>query len=402
MHAEELIRNLLEAHNFKVTKIQEQDHETPDFLVEGKRETYLVECKGRHDDKGELEKKRKTLMSGEAYSEAISTLRESTASERIRKAASQLKEGPSDVNFRLIWYHAFGEHAELKAKQIISSLYGTVDLMDWGNGDEYLRPCYYFDFSGFFRMRDQLDGAVVSFANSGVFCLNDHSEKYKKLKSSELCAIFGNAIRDAIEEERLGEAYIADTDVDRSNKEEVTAYLNQKYGTEFLDINITHHFASVMVNHGGDNMGEKERGRLKPMAKARKTKLMKVAGLIADEDLSWLADYPRELIDRIRAGLAAGCQGLMEKSNPRRRYLGYAKGVASDAAYIYFQKKGLVIDVRVDADRIDEVSALGIEVRPRENYQWQAGWLTGVRVPYEADLSGAVVGLILEALGGRG
>ena len=138
------------------------------------------------------------------------------------------------------------------------------------------------------------------------------------------------------------------------------------------------------------------------MAKARKTNLLKVAGLIADKDLPWLVGFPRDLVDRIRSGLVAGCPGLMEKANPKRRYLGYAKGEGSDAAYIYFQKKGLVIDVRVSADRVKGGRVLGLEVRPRENYQWRAGWLTGVRVPYGSDKHGAVVGLILDALEGRG
>lgn len=247
MTSEAAIKQLLEAYDFKVEKIPEQDHETPDFLVQGKRESYLVECKERQDDKAELQAKESLLRSGGVYSEAITTSRKRSVYKGIRKAASQLQHGPSHVDFRLAWYHVTGARAELKAQQIVSSLYGSMDLIDWDNGDNRLRPCYYFEFSEFFRLRGQLDGAVASFGDKGVLCLNNHSKKYDKLKSSELRRIFSAGIRDPIEEEKLGDAYIADTDIDRRDKKAILAYLQKKYGTKLIDINMNHFSASALV-----------------------------------------------------------------------------------------------------------------------------------------------------------
>ncbi len=88
----------------------------------------------------------------------------------------------------------------------------------------------------------------------------------------------------------------------------------------------------------------------------------------------------------------------MEKSNPKGKYLGYANGSASDAAYIYVQKEVLRIDLDVSPQRAEELTPLGFEVKQFDNFQARSGWLTGLRVPYDTDNHQAIVSILLEAL----
>lgn len=82
------------------------------------------------------------------------------------------------------------------------------------------------------------------------------------------------------------------------------------------------------------------------------------------------------------------------------RYLGYARKGTRDSVYVYVQEKQLVLDLRLSAERADEVRRSGLKVRPRNNYQGRAGWLTGVRVPHDTDRADLALQLILDALRG--
>ncbi len=124
-------------------------------------------------------------------------------------------------------------------------------------------------------------------------------------------------------------------------------------------------------------------------------------GLLAKEAIaSVLCGYPTDLAFHLRSQLAKSCPQLREKLNPNSRYLGYGTVGESDALYVYVQKKQIVIDIRLPADRAGELRPLGFDVRPRNNYQAKAGWLTGLRVPHDTDRPEVILRLALEALQG--
>lgn len=114
--------------------------------------------------------------------------------------------------------------------------------------------------------------------------------------------------------------------------------------------------------------------------------------------LEVLKRFPAEPLATIRKNLAAAFPKLREKLNPKMRYLGYANGEKSDAAYIYLQRERLVMDIRISADLADEVKQRGFQIRPRNNYQGRAGWLTGVIVPHDVKFAQSAVELLMEAL----
>ena len=124
-------------------------------------------------------------------------------------------------------------------------------------------------------------------------------------------------------------------------------------------------------------------------------------GLLSDETLrSTLASHTLDTVMQFRNLLSAKCVGLREKLNRNSRYLGYATGERSDGLYVYVQKKGLRFDLRVSGDRADELRHKGFDVRPVDNYQAKAGWLTGLAVPHDTDRLDEIVDLAVEALRG--
>ena len=125
------------------------------------------------------------------------------------------------------------------------------------------------------------------------------------------------------------------------------------------------------------------------------------AGLLPDEIL-WdvLKGYPRELVGEMRKCLVAEFPKLREKINRKGKYLGYSNG-RSDAMYVYISKNHLLIDMRLSADLADDLRQLGFEVKPRDNYQAKAGWLTGLIVPHDTNKLDEVVKRAIEALQGQ-
>lgn len=123
--------------------------------------------------------------------------------------------------------------------------------------------------------------------------------------------------------------------------------------------------------------------------------LCQALGEIAPEALR---GYPLDLVFDLRKQIAETQPTVREKLNSNSRYLGYGLPAGSDDLYVYVQKEGLVIDVRLLPDRADELRRLGFQVRPRKNYQARAGWLTGLLVPHDTDKRQEIVALALEAL----
>jgi len=124
------------------------------------------------------------------------------------------------------------------------------------------------------------------------------------------------------------------------------------------------------------------------------------AGLLPD-GLLWdlLKGYPQGLVNELRKRLAEEFPRLREKINRNQRYLGYSNG-GSDAMYVYVRKNYLVVDIRLSAELVDDLRRVGLEVKPRDNFQAKIGWLTGLIVPHDTDKSDEVAKLAIEALQG--
>ena len=99
------------------------------------------------------------------------------------------------------------------------------------------------------------------------------------------------------------------------------------------------------------------------------------SGILAGEHwLPVLRCYPTELIRAIRRRLAAEIPGLTEKFNAGSRYFGYHVQDDKDRAYVYVQKRDLVIDLCLSAELSAGLLEAGFEVRPKNNSK---GMLSG-------------------------
>ena len=104
-----------------------------------------------------------------------------------------------------------------------------------------------------------------------------------------------------------------------------------------------------------------------------------------------LKNYPISLICLIRERLLKKIPGLTEKFNSNSRYFGYWIGDDKDRVYIYVQKKQLVIDLCISSDFTTTLNNQEFRVKARDNFQGQAGWLTGWQVPQSTTDADSVV-----------
>jgi len=92
-----------------------------------------------------------------------------------------------------------------------------------------------------------------------------------------------------------------------------------------------------------------------------------------------------DALKRLHDALYVRVPSLHEKWNSGANpYLGFAGSEGrADALYIYVQVGGLVLDVRMARREETLFQNLGFSVRYRDNFQGQAGWVTGVRIPHQ-------------------
>jgi hypothetical protein len=250
MDFEDTAKRILEHWGFRVSKIQEsEDHgvKSPDFRVEDGKHQYIIEVKSRGDAGEEAEARHAAYGNGDLFEKHMPLARRNTISGIVLEAAKQLEAYGDSSAFRLLWFAAIDDAQTAKFEQFQNSLYGTTRVFDL-DGDSHHRPCYFFRDSDFFRCKGNMDAAIVSTETEARLCLNPFSPKVSELQKSQMVSHFGTAIVDPAAEEVVGDAYIADCDLPRSNGEEVMNYLRKKYNkTKLQNIDLGYHQVSTTV-----------------------------------------------------------------------------------------------------------------------------------------------------------
>ena len=166
----------------------------------------------------------------------------------IEEAAKQLAAFDDEpVDFRILWLQARGRHAHVQFEQFKATLYGRMNIIDLDR-DNTMRPCFFFSFSDFFRFRDVIDAAVISSNEQSQLCFNPLSPRYESFKISRLSQLLGDAVCDPPVGEAAGEAYIADFDGTRKDKDVVLELLQQKYGRpKLMYLEMGHMFSELLV-----------------------------------------------------------------------------------------------------------------------------------------------------------
>jgi len=240
------VTRLLESWHFHVRQLERTPNSRTADLLVTQNERYLIELKQREDDPVRLATARAQLDRGEIAETSDTVGYKNRVSGIIRSGVDQLRSHRDITrDFGLLWLHSAGAHPDVKMRQFLGTLYGTTNIIDL-EGDQYHRPCYYFYNSECFRYRADLDGVILSGGSEAQLCINSLSPRAVTLRGSELAKAFAYGVLDPDAKEAAGEAYVADTDVNRHDREAVLQYLRQKSGRPKLT-NIDMGFTSVAI-----------------------------------------------------------------------------------------------------------------------------------------------------------
>ena len=221
----------------------------PDLRVTSPRgDVTIVELKAKGDDPAELAREREALQQGGIVSRSVPMDRRNTLSGIIEDGVEQLRAyDGQDASFSVLWLHAWGRDADLLMDRFRATLYGTTNIIDMSVTRD-TRTGFFIDFNDFHRYRGVLDGAVLSTANCCQLCINSLSSRAGQFRQSGFVAAFAAGLCDPEGLEGRGEAYIADCDIDRRNRQQVMNYVRKKYGRErLLDLTLTKHSAIMSI-----------------------------------------------------------------------------------------------------------------------------------------------------------
>lgn len=194
----------------------------------------LIEEKTKFDDPVSRKARNEALAAGQVHGATLPLTHNNKISGIVRKAASQLSSTGSDVahDLRILWFTGLEFDGEAKHFQLMETLYGSTRIFELDHPK--MKQCYFFRNGDFFRYREHLDGAVAAYLNGDTvtmkLCLNPYSPNWMALRDSPYAKQFKLGLIDPVAEEAAGEAYIADTDIPRSDEAAVLRYLEQKYG----------------------------------------------------------------------------------------------------------------------------------------------------------------------------
>jgi hypothetical protein len=202
--------------------------------VESERDSYLIEFKELLGDPAELAGARETLARGEIAAIGEPWTPRNKLAGIAKKAKKQVEAAQAPTDFGLVWFDCSGHDPESQQKRLFATLYGTTNVYDIQDSS-FFKECDYFHNSVFFRWRNELDGAVVMWAEGGALYLNNYSPRFGALRGSALAQAFKQGVVDPLQLEREGKSLIADCEIDRKDSAAVKHYLGQKYGRPMLD-----------------------------------------------------------------------------------------------------------------------------------------------------------------------
>jgi len=223
---------------------------TPDFLVDGDPPGYVLEVKGRFDDKESSARfKRGEIVSG---SESIGWA--PWTADTLRDARHQFAS--FDPQHQRIWIPCFAIRRSFAVEavfdQVIGTLYGVRQVAYAGETENPTegRSCLHV-VPGAFERWPEIDGAIVSSGNAITLCVNEFSERVSVVEDSGLCRFFaklGGPISPRRLESTKGFWSVDCQSVDRSDERAVRLHLAEKYRVSRVFIlNINSHYASCIV-----------------------------------------------------------------------------------------------------------------------------------------------------------
>jgi hypothetical protein len=241
---------VLEAWGAKVISLPASSQEGCDLFAEMDGVRLLVEEKTKFDDPAAVLARSEALASGSVHGSTLPLRGNNRISGIVRKASKQLSSTGAQMphDLRVVWFTGVGFDAQAKHFQFISTLYGSTRIFEIERPG--MRECYFFRNSDFYRYRDHLDGAVAAYVEGQTvtvkLCLNPYAEAWEALRDSPYARRFKVGLIDPVAEEAAGHAYIADSDMPRTDDASILRFLEQKYGLKMAN-NMDMNLASAVV-----------------------------------------------------------------------------------------------------------------------------------------------------------
>jgi hypothetical protein len=241
---------VLEAWGASAEPVATSSKEESDWIANLDGCRLLIEEKTKFDEPASEAARDAALAADEPHGGTLPLSHNNRISGIVGKAARQLDSSATDVDhdFKVLWFTGVGFDAEAKFHQVIATLYGLTRVFEIER--KGMKECYFFRNADFFRYRATLDGAIVGHLQGHAvtmkLCLNPYSKNWQALRDSPYARQFPTGLIDPVAEEERGEAYVADCDIDRNDKDGVLRFLERKYSLERA-MNMDMNLASVAI-----------------------------------------------------------------------------------------------------------------------------------------------------------
>jgi len=183
-----------------IPESSESGRKRADISATGDDDRYIVEVKRRLENPD----RRADINARLAEGEFVSTEEPLGYCDRVdailRSGLKQINETPkSPGTFNLLWFHADGMDADLKARRAMNTFYGLVHLVPnrLDSPDANETQCFYFDHNTSFRL-PTVHGLVTFDGRGILLCVNEFAESADKFRTSSLVSKLKNAVIDPL------------------------------------------------------------------------------------------------------------------------------------------------------------------------------------------------------------
>jgi hypothetical protein len=247
---EQIATRLLDHFGMRWEKIPEEDELRADYRVADGRCEYVIEVKQRE---GAAERQYEHALERDGHasmSQPMGYL--NPVSALVTDAAAQLAATPAtDDTLRVMMFVALGRDVDVHEEQLFSTVYGAIDLItSMKDGAAQATRCFYLGFSDFFRL-PELDGVLTVLGDRCRLLVNAFSRRQDILRTSAIYQRLDaeQAVVDPHRLEAEKQAFIADCDISRHNRDAVLAYVKGKYRLPIaITFEPTHAKAGIVVS----------------------------------------------------------------------------------------------------------------------------------------------------------
>jgi hypothetical protein len=220
-----------------------------DIAADGDGDRYIIEVKHRFEDPVQRKAMNERLANGELVSTAESLCYSARVDAILRHGLKQIDETPkAHGTFNLLWFHAEGMDADLKARRARNTFYGLVHLLprplDSPGAEE--TQCFYFDHNTSIRL-PTVHGLVIVDGEGLQLCINEFSDRAFEFRKSSLVAKLGTAVIDPVSLESSGEAIVLRSNVRRSDETLVLQKIYELTGNRYISIRLNRHAVSAVI-----------------------------------------------------------------------------------------------------------------------------------------------------------